>query len=143
MDTMQQARADTSKWWHVPWPVLLLMAIILLDTIGMVLPDVRSWWKGPAIHVSVRNWSDQPLMSVVVRATGVSCSLGDIEQGSFCFSVIRLTAKSHLEVQYANAEGRVISIDAGGPFEPGSSGHVIVTAKPGGIIEKEQRVARP
>lgn len=85
------------------------------------------------IRVTLTNTGSAPLKSVVLHVTGSSHPLGDIAPGSAGKTTVKPASESHLEIEFADAEGQVHRLDAGGYFEPGYRGRIRMSINDGAI----------
>jgi hypothetical protein len=86
------------------------------------------------VRVTVTNKGPAALAGVRVHVTGRTYDLGDIPSGGSRTVWVRPTGKSHVEIEYLDAEGRPVRLNAGGYFGPGYKGELEIDVK-GGVIE--------
>jgi hypothetical protein len=92
------------------------------------------------IRVTIKNLSPRPIRSVVLPVTGVSYPLGDISARSSAEAMVKAQGESHLEIEFVDATGKTVRLNAGGYFEPHYHGAIQVSIKDGKIEKNEQHV---
>lgn len=88
----------------------------------------------------LHNAGSTDLSSVVLHVTGRSYPLGDLAPRASAHATVSPTSESHLEIEFADADGKPKRLNAGGYFEPGYRGTIRVSIKDGAIDENEQHV---
>jgi hypothetical protein len=118
---------DVRKRWLIRGG--LLAAALLL---GLVVYHVTG-----GLDVAVVNEGQSPMRALVVQVTGKSYPLGDIPAGSTRTIRVEPAGKSGVEMEFHDAEDRLIRLSAGGSFEPGYRGTVTVHVKDGAVVKVE------
>jgi hypothetical protein len=102
-------------------------ALLLLAGAGYYLSRL-------GVRVTVTNKGPAALAAVRVHVTGRSYDLGDIPPGGSRTVRVMPAGESHVEIEYLDAQGRPVRLNAGGYVEPGYRGELEIDVR-GGVIE--------
>lgn len=80
------------------------------------------WIQNQGLRVRVTNKGPAQLHSVVVLVTGQSYALGDIASNSSKAVRVDPTSKSHVEIEFRDANGGPVKLNAGGYFNASWTG---------------------
>jgi hypothetical protein len=116
------------------WLLVVLICVVMAYSIGNYV-----YQHLPGIQVTIQNTGSTPLRSVVLYVTGGSYPLGAIAAGGSAEATIRSTGKSHLEIEFADVDGKLKRVNAGGYFSREFRGTIRVSIKDGAIDKIEQK----
>ncbi len=113
-------------------PVWLLPAGIAAASAVVIWFAVRG--SAPAVYVTVVNHGPEALHAVTVQVTGRAHVLGDLAAGQSKRWKVLPTDVTKVAVEYTDAAGRRVRLDAGGgQFGPDDRGEVVVELRGGKV----------
>jgi len=115
------------------WALLLLFAAIVAFVVFLLL-GLHS-----GVKVSVAN-TGTTMRSVVLHVTGRSYPVGDLLPGKTIVQTVKPTGESHLEIEFAGAEGQIQRVNVDTYFEPGYGGTLSVVINDGKVVSSEDHV---
>jgi hypothetical protein len=127
------ARTPRKRWW------VLLTGAALLALAGA---GAGYYFSQLGVRVTVTNKGPAALAGVRVHVADESYDLGDIQPGVSRTVRVCPSRETHAEIEYRDAEGRPVRLNAGGYFDAGYRGELEIDVK-GGAIEDVRDHTRP
>lgn len=113
--------------------------VLLLVGAFLVAVGLFARWNS-AVEVTVNNFGNGPLRSLVLHVTGAEVPLGDLAPGTAITARVIPTGESHLEIEFLASDGQPRRLDAGGYFEPGYRGTIEVSIRDEQIINRIESI---
>ena len=80
------------------------------------------------------------MQSVVLHVTGRSYPVGDVLPGKTIVQTVEPTSESHLEIEFADANGEMQRAIVDTYFEPGYAGTLSVVIQDGEVVSSEEHI---
>jgi hypothetical protein len=113
---------------HAVWLLPAAIASMLVLVYVLVFS-----WPDAAVYVTVVNHGPETLRTVTVQVTGRAHVLGDLAADQSVRRKALPTDPTGVAIEYTDAAGRRVRLDADGQFKPGDRGEVIIELKDGKI----------
>jgi hypothetical protein len=87
----------------------------------------------PGVRVQVTNHGPESLRDVVIHVTGASYVLGEVPPAGSRRIGVHPRSESHVEIEFTDGQGKRVRLNAGGYFEPGDRGDVLIDLRNGQV----------
>lgn len=108
-----------------------MIAMLLVAAIAISCAALAAWSQTRGVRVTVTNSGPDSLADVVVHVTGNEYRIGGLAVSESRTVRVVPTSESHVELTFTDHLGRPNRLNAGGYFEPGYRGIIVVELENG------------